>query len=263
MRVALFDSGIGGLTVLDEALSVLPGENYLFYADTLHVPYGSKPKEEVRRYIMECVDRIMQENVKALVVACNTATSIAISELRARYRIPVIGMEPAVKPAVALSRPHGKRVLVMATPLTLSQSKYTELVARVDDKGSVDSLPLPELVQYCEQLIWDREVIVDYFTTKLASFDLDQYGTVVLGCTHYPYYRKLLEEILPRHIHIIDGSEGTVKRLQSVLQENHLLGASTLSEIRYMCSSGDEQYVEKMQHALSFLRSRRGIPAGN
>ncbi|MMZ63685.1 Glutamate racemase 2 [compost metagenome] len=147
--------------------------------------------------------------------------------------------------------------------MTLSQSKYTELVARVDDQGSVDSLPLPELVQYCEQLIWDREVIVDYFTTKLASFDLDQYGTVVLGCTHYPYYRKLLEEILPRHIHIIDGSEGTVKRLQSVLQENHLLGASTHSEIRYMCSSGDEQYVEKMQQALSFLRSRRGIPAGN
>ena len=117
VRIAFFDSGIGGLTVLHQAKKLMPQEDYLYYADTDHVPYGSKTKEEIRRYVEEAADFIAAQDVKALVVACNTATSVAIQSLRARYSFPILGMEPAVKPAVkniAVS----KRVLVTATPVT-------------------------------------------------------------------------------------------------------------------------------------------------
>src|SRR5690606_11353196 len=104
------------ITVLNEAMTQLPHEDFIYYADTLHVPYGTKPKDEVKQYILNSIAEVMQEEVKALVIACNTATSIAISELRSLYTIPIIGMEPAVKPAVEMNRHLGRRVLVMATP---------------------------------------------------------------------------------------------------------------------------------------------------
>ncbi|WP_138493788.1 glutamate racemase [Paenibacillus pinistramenti] len=255
MRIAFFDSGIGGITVLHEAMRKLPAEDFLYFADTLHVPYGSKTLEEVNHYVKESVHTIMQEEIKALVVACNTATSAAIGELRQMYSIPIIGMEPAVKPAVAKSLEEGRRVLVFATPLTLSQSKYTDLVARVDDHSIVDSFPLPELVQYCENLNFDPEEIGQYFKAKLAPLDLSQYGTVVLGCTHYPYYRKILHDLLPPHIELIDGSHGTVKRLITVMREQNLLGSQGTNDIKFICSGSQMEYVDKMKQALAFLQN--------
>lgn len=253
MRIAFFDSGIGGLTVLQEAWRQMPKERFLYYADKRHVPYGTKSVEEVKACIDQAVHEIMQYDVKALVIACNTATSIAVTDLRKSWPIPIIGMEPAVKPAVELSLKTGKRVLVFATPLTLQQSKYTELVSRVDDHSIVDSLPLPELVRYCESLQFDPAVMDHYFLTKLKPFDLDDYGTVVLGCTHYPFYAKQLRRLLPLHIRIIDGSVGTVNRLQQQLQEQQLAADNGSGEIEFVCSAKDGIYIEKMQQAWSYL----------
>ncbi|ANS77114.1 glutamate racemase [Paenibacillus yonginensis] len=256
MRIAFFDSGIGGLTVLSEAIRRLPAEDFLYFADTLHVPYGTKSLAEVNQYVKESVHAIMQEEIKALVVACNTGTSAAISELREMYSIPIIGMEPAVKPAVEKSLGKGRRVLVFATPLTLSQVKYTELVARVDDHSIVDSFPLPELVPYCESLNFDPVEIGHYFRTKLAPLDLNQYGTVVLGCTHYPFYRDILQDVLPAHLELIDGSKGTVKRLISMLDERNLLGSRGTGSIKLMCSESNPEYVVKMEKALAYLQQK-------
>ncbi|MFB5673764.1 glutamate racemase [Paenibacillus terreus] len=253
MTIAFFDSGIGGITVLSEAVKQLPQENFLYFADTLHVPYGTKSKDQVMEYVLDAADRIVREEVQALVIACNTATSIAAAELRKIYSIPIIGMEPAVKPAVEMNRNSGKRVLVFATPLTLSQSKYNELVARVDDHGSVDSLPLPELVGYCENLNFDRTEIADYFWGKLAGIDLNAYGTVVLGCTHYPFYKEILRELLPGHIEIIDGSRGTVSRLRNVLCLKDVGGGEGQGRIQFMCSSDDPAYIVKMEKAFDIF----------
>ncbi|MDP4097373.1 glutamate racemase [Paenibacillus sp. P96] len=258
MTIAFFDSGIGGITVLSEAVKQLPQENFLYFADTLHVPYGTKSKAQVMEYVQESAARIMREEVQALVIACNTATSIAAAELRKIYSIPIIGMEPAVKPAVEMNRNSGKRVLVFATPLTLTQSKYNELVARVDDHGSVDSLPLPELVGYCENLNFDRAEMTDYFAGKLASFDLNAYGTVVLGCTHYPFYKGILREILPEHIEIIDGSRGTVSRLRSVLGLKEAGTGDSRGRIQFMCSSDDAAYITKMEKAFELFTCLEG-----
>ena len=150
VRIAFFDSGIGGLTVLHQAIKQMPQEDYLYYADTDHVPYGRKTKEEIRQYVQEAVDFIATQDVKALVVACNTATSVAIQSLRARYSFPILGMEPAVKPAVR-NAVISKRVLVTATPVTLREQKLQDLLFQVDQNHKTDLLPLPKLVELAER----------------------------------------------------------------------------------------------------------------
>lgn len=252
MSIAFFDSGIGGLTVMREAARSLPNEDFIFFADTLHVPYGPKTKEQVTEYVCEAAERILGQSVKALVIACNTATSVAATELRRTYDVPVIGMEPAVKPAVEMNGASGRRVLVLATELTLSQAKYRDLVSRVDDLGIVDSLPMPELVEYCEALKFDPAELGPYFLRKFDRFDLSRYGTLVLGCTHYPYYSELLEQILPPHIRVIDGSAGTVRRVARVLEERGLAGGGS-RRVRFMNSADDPAYQAKLERAWGIL----------
>ncbi|SNY36584.1 glutamate racemase [Orenia metallireducens] len=219
MKIGFLDSGIGGLTVLKEALKILPNHEYIYYADTENVPYGIKPKNEVKNYIFNAVDFIIKQGVKAVLIACNTATSIAIKDLRQQYNIPIIGMEPAVKPAV--ENCDGKRVLVLATPLTLKEEKYQKLVSRLDSKDIVDSLPLPELVEFAENFVFDEEIITRYLKDKFAPYNLNAYGTIVLGCTHFPFYKSFFREILPAHIDIIDGNLATVKHLKRSIEERY------------------------------------------
>jgi len=222
VRIAFFDSGIGGLTVLHQAKKLMPQEDYLYYADTDHVPYGSKTKEEIRRYVEEAVDFIAAQDVKALVVACNTATSVAIQSLRARYSFPILGMEPAVKPAVkniAVS----KRVLVTATPVTLREQKLHDLLLQVDQNHKTDLLPLPKLVELAEQGCFDDGQAANYLREVTQEFDLQQYCTVVLGCTHFNYFKDSFRQILGDTVTLLDGSSGTVNNLHRVLAEKNLL----------------------------------------
>lgn len=220
MRIGVFDSGIGGLTTLKEAIRQLPGESYLYFADTKHVPYGVKPKEEVRGYIFEAVDFIASQGVKALVVACNTATSIAIEDLRKRHSFPILGMEPAVKPA--LEKADNGRVLVLATNTTVREKRLHDLVDRLDSADIVDLHPLPGLVEFSEKFIFDDETVIPYLLDEFASYDLREYGAVVLGCTHFVYFRKQFKKILPPGVDIVDGNRGTVNRLIKLLGENGL-----------------------------------------
>jgi len=260
MTISFFDSGLGGITVLAEAIKQLPNEQFLFYADTLHVPYGTKTEQEVMQHVQAAMDDIMQQNVKALVIACNTATSIAIKPLREKYKIPIIGIEPAVKPAVKMNQMTGKRVLVLATPLTLSQTKYNDLVTKIDQDHIVDKLPLPELVAYCEQMNFSGYQIKNYFQHKLQHIPIDQYGTIVLGCTHYLYYKTILRNIFPKHIEIIDGSKGTVQRLLAIWEKNLVSPCSTSEpQIQFVCSDGDSAYLAKMKRALDFYQQYQDI----
>lgn len=217
MRIGFFDSGIGGLTVLNEALRELPGEKFTYYADTEHVPYGTKTKEEVRDLIFQAVEAIVEQGVKALVIACNTATSITVNDLRKKYSFPIIGMEPAVKPAVELGG--NGRVLVMATPLTLKEEKFQNLVARIDAEHVVDALPMPKLVDFAERYEFDSPSVLSYLEERVRSFNLKQYSTIVLGCTHFVYFKAAMKKVLPQHINLIDGNNGTVKRLKTLLPD--------------------------------------------
>lgn len=217
--IGFFDSGIGGLTVLHEALKMLPNERYIYFSDGDNAPYGTRPKEEVRELALKAVEFIANQQIKALVVACNTATSVAIEDMRRLYDFPVIGMEPAVKPAVMSGG--RKRVLVFATELTLKEEKFKNLVARVDTEQVVDYLPLQELVMYAERFDFNEGHIIPYLKRKLDGLDLSKYGAVVLGCTHFLFFKKFIEQVLPPEIQIIDGNLGTVNNLKNKLG-NHL-----------------------------------------
>ena len=219
MQIGFFDSGIGGITVLHDALKMLPYEDYIYYADTLNVPYGSKSKDEVKKYIFDAVEFIVQKGVKALVIACNTATSVAIEDLRNKYNIPIIGMEPAVKPAVEKNENINKRVLVTATALTLKEEKLRNLITKVDNEHIVDLLPLPELVRFSERFDFSEETVLPYLQEQLLQYDLNKYETIVLGCTHFSFYKDMFRKLLPSNVDIIDGNMGTVKNLKRTLEE--------------------------------------------
>jgi glutamate racemase len=221
-KIAVFDSGVGGLTVLKKILKQLPNEEYIYYADTDHAPYGTKSKHEVKKYILEVVDFLLKQNIKALVIACNTATAILINDLRKKYKIPIIGMEPAVKPA--LEKNHlQKRIIVTGTLLTLQEKKLKTLLNNYDKKKLVDLLPLPELVGFAEKFQFEEKHIIDYLKNKFSKYDLSEYNTIVLGCTHFILFKKVFKKILPKHITLIDGNQGTVNNLIKILTEKKLI----------------------------------------
>ena len=217
MAIGFFDSGIGGITVLHEALKSRISYEYVYYADTLNAPYGTKSKDDVRKFVSGAIDFIVSLKVSAIVIACNTATSAAIEDIRLKYSIPIIGMEPAVKPAVKIAEGAHKRVLVTATPLTLREKKLKNLIDRVDNEHIVDLLPLPELVEFAENFEFQENLVGNYLTKKLSAYDLNKYGTIVLGCTHFVFYKNLFKKIIPDHIDVIDGNMGTINNLKNTL----------------------------------------------
>jgi glutamate racemase len=219
MLIGFFDSGIGGVTVLHEAAKTIKNADFLYYGDTKNVPYGTKTKEQVKSYVRRAADFLVDKGVDVLVVACNTATSVAIEDLRHTYRLPIIGMEPAVKPAVENHK--DKRVLVTATPLALREEKLKKLITRLDAADIVNLLPLPELVRFAEAEAFDSPEAARYLETELSRFDLSMFKTVVLGCTHFIYFRPLFKKLLGTvpDIDIIDGNRGTVNMLVKTLDQ--------------------------------------------
>jgi glutamate racemase len=215
MAIAFFDSGIGGLTVLKDALRELPGYDYIYYADTQNAPYGVKTKEQVRQHVFEAVDFIAQRDIRALAVACNTATSVAITDLRRNYPFPIVGMEPAVKPAVLRNR--GKKILVLATSLTLKAGKLEALLASVDKHNKTVKMEMDALVGFAEAWDFDSGNVKKYIREKLRKLRAAEFETIVIGCTHFIYYKSIIREMVGPEIEIIDGNLGTVARLKSVL----------------------------------------------
>ena len=246
--IGVFDSGIGGLTVLKKIIEILPNEKYIYYADTDNVPYGTKPKEEVKKYIEEAVNFLLSKKVKAIVVACNTATSIAIKDLREKYTIPIIGIEPAAKPAV--ENRGEKRVLIMATPTTIKEEKLKFLLEKLDATEYVDLVAMPKLVEFAEKEDFNSSEVTKYIKEQLIEYNLEEYSELVLGCTHFPLFKKVLAEIFPIDIQIIDGSQGVANRLKNILIQQEQLGNNKL-EIEYYYSGRVVENKEKLERILN------------
>lgn len=212
MKIAFYDSGIGGLSVFYLALKWRPFYHYIYFSDAMNAPYGIKTKDEVKKISLNVSEFLYNLKIDALVVACNTATAVAIKDIRKKYDIPIIGMEPAVKPAVEIVD-NSKKVLVTATPLTLKEEKFHNLVKKVDKEGIVDLLPLPKLVEFAEEGIFDFNIVSSYLKEQFNKFNLLEYGTLVLGCTHFPFFYNIFQQVLPSNIKIIDGNKGTINHL--------------------------------------------------
>lgn len=222
MKVGFFDSGLGGLTIFKEAIKKVNAK-YMYLGDNKNAPYGIKEKEEVKEYIFDNIGFLINSGCDVIVVACNTATSIAINELREKYpNICIIGTEPAVKKAV--EECNQKRILVCATSITVKEGKLKELIKKLDVEDIVDVIALDKLVEFAESksinLLSDKnnEEVESYLKERLSKYNISNYSHAVLGCTHFPLFKKEFENILGKSINVIDGSIGVVNNLASKIE---------------------------------------------
>ena len=222
MPIGFFDSGVGGLSVMREALKIMPNENYIYLGDSINAPYGIKSVEEVKNLTFKAVEFLLNKGVKGIAIACNTATSAAVAELRIKYPdLPLVGIEPALKPAVELHK-EGK-ILIMATSMTLKEQKFHRLMKKYEDIAEIVPLPCPGLVEFIEAGKLEGEEVETYLRDKLATYKNDKISSIVLGCTHYPFIKNSLYKILGKDILIIDGGLGTAKELKRRLENKDLL----------------------------------------
>lgn len=200
----------------------MPREDIIYFGDSLHNPYGTKTKEEVTERCIEICDEFIQKGAKAIVIACNTATSACVPLLRERYSIDIIGMEPALKVASELG--NHQNIAVWATELTLKEKKFADLMKKFADDHEIYKIPCPKLVEIVENdQLNDTSLVVDTLQTYLQNLDLDKLNSIVLGCTHFVFYKKILSSLLNGDINIIDGNLGTAMHLQDILNKKGLI----------------------------------------
>ncbi len=240
-KIGFFDSGMGGISVLKEAVKEMPEESYVYYGDSANAPYGIKSNEEIFNLTMMGVNYLISRDIKALVIACNTATSIAIDEIRRKLDIPVISMEPAIKPA--LEQVQGK-VLVMATPATLNQKRYLDLADHLGHPERLINCPCHMLAGLIEQHLYSEPDVIKKYVFETLSPYISVVEAIVLGCTHYVFIKDMIKEMFP-DIEVFDGNHGTVARLRKVLEENGIKEPSGKKGTVVLDSSADDQYTLK------------------
>lgn len=220
MPIGFFDSGVGGLSVLKEAIKLMPNEDFIYFGDSKNAPYGVKTVEEVRALTDKAVDFLMSKGVKAIAVACNTATSASVRELRSRYDMPIVGVEPALKPAVKLYKEG--YIIIMATPMTLKEKKFNNLMNLYKDEAEIVPMPCPGLMEFVEAGNLKGDDLKDYLRSIFDKYDKTKISSIVLGCTHYPFIRDTLAEVVGNDIPIIDGGFGTSRELKRRIKEANL-----------------------------------------
>ena len=192
--IGVFDSGLGGISVLRDLKELMPNEDFIYFGDSAYAPYGVKTKEQITERCVEIIDFFISKGVKAVVIACNTATSASANYLRKKYKdLPIIGMEPALK--VATQGVKNNNIVVMATPLTLKEKKFETLMHKFRGNNKVVKMPCPKLVEIVENdLLDDKNIVIDQLKDYYKDVNMDNLDSVVLGCTHFIFYRDYLNQ---------------------------------------------------------------------
>lgn len=247
--IGVFDSGVGGLSLLRELRRLLPNEDFIYYGDRANAPYGAKTHEEILEISKGIVNVLLSRGAKAIVVACNTATAVAIEPLRAAYEgLPIIGIEPAVKPA----RVSGcRRVLVLATPVTVSESRFAALL-RANSKDNCEFIGVP-----CHELAFmvesgaSSEDIEEYLRSVFAPYRKDGFDGIVLGCTHYPLVLDEIKRAAGEHVSVFDGSDGTARHTKHLLEELSLNSLTRKIGIIEFISSDGSDHLERFYNIIA------------
>ena len=245
--IAVFDSGVGGISVLRHLVRLMPGERFLYLGDSANAPYGTRSRQEVRDLSFAAAQQLQEYGIKALVVACNTATSAAINELRyANPGLIVIGIEPALK--LAADRHPGGTIAVMATPMTLREAKFAALLERCASRARVHTLPAPGLVELIESGNADTPE-TDALLARLFSDLPEKPDALVLGCTHYPFAAEAIRRVLGEGVELLDGGDGTARETRRRLALAELLREGESGSVTILNSSGDPRLLE-LSHRL-------------
>ena len=225
-NIAVFDSGLGGLSVLRELVMLMPNEDYLYFGDSMNAPYGTKTVDELKLLCKKNVEMLIENGAKCIVIACNTATAAAAEYLREEFHdIPIIGIEPAVKPA-AMSGIHNK-VLVMATPVTIKGGKLHRQIEKYKDRAEFYLLESPDIVGFVESGVYDgceNQELRDYLNELLRPYTCGnkKIDSIVLGCTHFPFVKENIKAVFPYETKLFDGAEGTARQTCNILIEKGL-----------------------------------------
>lgn len=239
--IGVFDSGIGGLTVMKQIVKLLPNENIVYFGDTARLPYGEKSPETIIRYSIENASFLLEHNIKVLVVACNTADSVAIDNLRQIIKIPVIGViEPGAEKAALVTR--NKRIAVLGTKGTIKSAAYQKEITRRLPDSFVLSIPCPLFVPLVEESFISHPVTRMVVKEYLAPIKDQGIDTVLLGCTHYPLIEQIIQDEVGDHVTIVDSATICAENLKSILQKQNIENVSLDSHYRYFVSDDPEKF---------------------
>ena len=257
--IGIFDSGIGGVGTLGQAVHMLPDEEFIYFGDNGNGPYSLKTEEQVKQYCFQACDFLIEKGVKAIVVACNTATVISISDLREKYDLPILGMEPAVKVAVNFDLP-GK-IVVMGTGMTLKSKKLAELIERFGKGYDIVKLPCREVITMIEAGIIEGTKMEDCLAGYFKELDPEDISSVVFGCTHFGVLEQSIKNIIGNHVKIADGNEGTIRNLTNILGKADLLnpGNGSRGDVVFH-NSGTESSLENSK--TNFETHLKNLAAG-
>jgi glutamate racemase len=239
--IGVFDSGVGGISVLREIRALLPQENLVYFADSGHCPYGGKPREAIVERAVAITDTLLARGAKLIVVACNTATIAAVEHLRATYPIPFVGMEPAVKPAVSATKTGV--VGVLATGAALAGEKFHRLLAEHAGGVRMITQPCPGLVERVEAGDLDgpqTRALVEAYTAPLLAQNAD---VLVLGCTHYPFLAPLIRDVVGPGVKLLDTGAAVARQVRRVLEREGLLRDGGVGESAWLTSGNPEHFT--------------------
>jgi len=240
--IGVFDSGLGGLSVIRSIQTTLPSEDIIYFGDSMNAPYGIRPVDDVKQLSFDICDRFVGQQAKAIVVACNTATSAAITLMRKRYSIPIIGMEPALKPAVEQTATGV--VAVLATELTLKEEKFQILMKQFEKRREILRVPCPQLVELVERGNIEGPDAEEAVRMCFSDMSVDNLDAIVLGCTHFVFLKKVFQKLLPG-VSIFDGNDGTARQLKRVLEARKLLNDSPERSMLKIDNSGGATWIER------------------
>jgi glutamate racemase len=252
LPIGVFDSGVGGLTVLRALRKAMPNERYIYLGDTARLPYGSKSSETIQQYSLQAAALLMSRNIKCLVVACNTASATALPLLQQQFsQIPVIGVvEPGARAGCAASS--NGRIAVIATESTVQGGAYQAAIARTRADAIVVARACPLFVALAEEG-WTSGPIVESIAHRYLDglFDVAQApDTLLLGCTHFPVLRDALQNVVGEHINLVDSADTTASALTKLLDDRALRATGTLGDVHFMATDGRERFARVAAHFL-------------
>lgn len=258
--IGVFDSGVGGISVLRHVRQALPDERLVYVADSGHVPYGEKSPEYIERRSLAIAQFLVAQGAEAIVIACNTATAAAAGALRSRYGIPIVGMEPAVKPAVAATR--SGVVGVLATTGTLESARFAALLERYAGSVEIVTQGCPGLVEQVERgdlTGYDTRVLIESYTAPLLARGAD---TLILGCTHYPFLAPLIAQVAGPDVMLVDTGEAVARQLRRRMESELPARAGQGRPDAEFYTSGDPVEASRiMAHLWNAPAAARPLPA--
>lgn len=239
--IGIFDSGLGGLTILKQVRRLMPRENLIYFGDTAHVPYGSKSKETVTEYSLNIAKFLESKNVKLILVACNTASALALPTIRRHIKVPVLGViSPGAKCAVKASK--NKNIVVLGTEALVKSKEYPKNIKKLDRKITVSQYACPLFVPVIEEgIVEDKitELIISKYLAPLKKLNAD---TVILGCTHYPVIKKHISRVLGSGVILVDSAEEIAKEAKELLTERLLLRRKGKGSVQIYASDSPERF---------------------